>query len=217
MRNAGLVLVAILGVTVSLGAQGRGNRDRDRTQGVPPGHLPPPGECRVWYDGRPPGQQPRPTDCRNAERIAARDRDARVIYGSTRYGRSNRDDDDRRGRDDDRDRDDDRRAIPRFPYPDQGRYPDRGRQGRDIDRVPFNNGYEDGLDAGREDARRNRSDDPDRHSHYRAANRGYDSRYGSREAYRDRYREGFRAGYEDGYDDEGGTRRRGGIGFPWPF
>lgn len=31
---------------------------------VPPGHLPPPGECRVWYPDRPPGHQPPPGDCR---------------------------------------------------------------------------------------------------------------------------------------------------------
>lgn len=31
--------------------------------GIPPGHLPPPGECRVWYPGRPPGQQPPPRRC----------------------------------------------------------------------------------------------------------------------------------------------------------
>lgn len=30
---------------------------------VPPGHLPPPGECRVWYPDRPPGQQPPPGPC----------------------------------------------------------------------------------------------------------------------------------------------------------
>jgi len=30
------------------------------TLGVPPGHLPDPGECRVWIPGTPPGQQPRP-------------------------------------------------------------------------------------------------------------------------------------------------------------
>src|SRR5437763_16550424 len=28
--------------------------------GVPPGHLPKPGECRVWIPGAPPGRQPRP-------------------------------------------------------------------------------------------------------------------------------------------------------------
>src|SRR5262245_32619823 len=30
---------------------------------VPPGHYPPPGQCRVWYQGRPPGKQPRATRC----------------------------------------------------------------------------------------------------------------------------------------------------------
>lgn len=30
---------------------------------IPPGHRPPPGQCRVWYPGRPPGQQPPPRDC----------------------------------------------------------------------------------------------------------------------------------------------------------
>jgi hypothetical protein len=30
---------------------------------IPPGHYPPPGECRVWYAGRPPGQQPPPVRC----------------------------------------------------------------------------------------------------------------------------------------------------------
>jgi len=30
---------------------------------VPPGHLPPPGHCRVWYADRPPGHQPPPVPC----------------------------------------------------------------------------------------------------------------------------------------------------------
>ena len=30
---------------------------------VPSGHLPPPGECRIWYPHRPPGQQPPPGNC----------------------------------------------------------------------------------------------------------------------------------------------------------
>ena len=30
---------------------------------IPPGHLPPPGECRIWYPGKPPGHQPPPGDC----------------------------------------------------------------------------------------------------------------------------------------------------------
>ena len=30
---------------------------------VPPGHMPPPGKCRVWFPDRPPGQQPPPGSC----------------------------------------------------------------------------------------------------------------------------------------------------------
>lgn len=38
-------------------AQARGPA---RTLGIPPGHLPRVGQCRVWIPGRPPGQQPSP-------------------------------------------------------------------------------------------------------------------------------------------------------------
>lgn len=31
--------------------------------GIPEGHLPPPGECRIWYPGKPPGHQPPPGKC----------------------------------------------------------------------------------------------------------------------------------------------------------
>lgn len=30
---------------------------------VPPGHMPPPGECRIWFPDRPPGHQPPPGPC----------------------------------------------------------------------------------------------------------------------------------------------------------
>lgn len=33
------------------------------TLGIPPGHLPPPGRCRVWMPGQPPGHQPPPRSC----------------------------------------------------------------------------------------------------------------------------------------------------------
>ncbi len=41
----------------------------DQSQGrvgppqVPPGHLPRPGQCRIWYQNRPPGRQPAPGPC----------------------------------------------------------------------------------------------------------------------------------------------------------
>ena len=37
-----------------------------RSLGIPPGHLPPPGKCRVWHPGEPPGQQPPPQPCGRA-------------------------------------------------------------------------------------------------------------------------------------------------------
>jgi hypothetical protein len=193
MRIAAVIV--LMGMTaVPLAAQGR-----DRSQGIPPGHLPPPGECRVWYDGRPPGQQPPPTSCRDAERIASRSRDARVIYGG-----------DRDVRGDERWERDDRNRYPRRDR-DVERYPDRNPNagGRDYDRVPFDNGYRDGLEKGIEDARNNRGHDPVRHSRYRSADRGYNRQYGTKDEYKDVYRDGFRAGYDEGYDGREG--RRGGV------
>ena len=38
--------------------------------GIPPGHLPPPGMCRVWFPGQPPGHQPRARSCDRIERMA---------------------------------------------------------------------------------------------------------------------------------------------------
>lgn len=31
--------------------------------GIPNGHMPPPGSCRIWYPGKPPGHQPPPFKC----------------------------------------------------------------------------------------------------------------------------------------------------------
>lgn len=141
------IATALLAVGVSSAeAQGRGRgNDRNKsTRGyekrVPPGHLPPAGQCRVWYDGVPPGRQPRPTSCGEAERVAARDRDARVIYGDRdgrdgRYG--DRDDRDSRGQGagggifdrfpvDPRDRDD--RRYPDDARTDRRRPTDEGRR-----------------------------------------------------------------------------------------
>lgn len=78
---------------LSIGA-GSAVADPDRdSRAVPPGHLPPPGECRVWYPDRPPGQQPPPTDCRSARR-EARHTGGEVIYGD-REDRYDRGGDDR--------------------------------------------------------------------------------------------------------------------------
>jgi hypothetical protein len=34
---------------------------------IPPGHFPPPGQCRVWHPGAPPGHQPAPGSCSAVE------------------------------------------------------------------------------------------------------------------------------------------------------
>lgn len=86
MRVAPAILVlsiAVVGSACSTRIYPVEGPARPQSQGIPPGHLPPPGQCRVWYDGRPPGQQPAPTSCRDAERTAAR-HGARVIYPQRR-------------------------------------------------------------------------------------------------------------------------------------
>ena len=126
-----VVSLSVCALAVPAGAQDKGRR---ASQGIPPGHLPPPGECRVWYDNRPPGQQPAPTSCSAARAEAART-SGRVIYGDDRR----RGDDDRRDRkecddkdrrkgecDRDRDRDDDDRD-------DDDRDDDRNDDDRDDD------------------------------------------------------------------------------------
>ncbi|MGH7702323.1 MAG: hypothetical protein ACREMO_04480 [Gemmatimonadales bacterium] len=40
------------------------------TLGIPPGHLPPPGSCRVWIQGTPPGHQAASRSCQGIESTA---------------------------------------------------------------------------------------------------------------------------------------------------
>ncbi|MEZ5285220.1 MAG: hypothetical protein R2712_10510 [Vicinamibacterales bacterium] len=173
-------------MTVPLGAQR-----------VPPGHMPPPGMCRVWYDNVPPGRQPGVTTCREAERVASRNRRARVIYGPAVS----------------RDRYPNRSPYPGIPYPgagrDRDRYPDRypATRGRSSRNDPaWNQGFRDGLDKGREDAGDRDSFDPVRHSRYRSADHGYKKNYGPKDRYKLVYRDGFEAGYEEGYRSRGWRR-----------
>lgn len=73
---------SVLLAAAPLAAQGRGRN----VDGVPPGHRPPAGMCRVWIDGVPPGRQPAVTDCATAQAQASRTANARVIYGSSSSG-----------------------------------------------------------------------------------------------------------------------------------
>ena len=51
---------------------------------VPPGHLPRPGYCRLWYPGVPPGHQPGPERCERLLRMRHLPAGA-VIVGSPSY------------------------------------------------------------------------------------------------------------------------------------
>ena len=66
------------------------------------------------------------------------------------------------------------------------------------------NGYRDGIDAGRNDARSRDRFDPVRAKRYREGDHDYDNRYGSRDQYKREYRAAFEQGYREGY---GATRR----------
>lgn len=208
MKRLLMVTALVAFAAAPAAAQGR----RNNAQGIPPGHLPGAGECRVWYDGVAPGRQPAPTNCANAERIASRSRNARVIYGADRnYGYGTYDRNGQWGRDDSRNRDGrpaTGRAVPRGnEYPGTSGYP--GSYGYPDDRYPsqrgaygsvaFQNGYRDGIEKAREDTRDGDKYDPARHGWYKSANRGYDSRYGSRDQYSREYRDGFLQAYRENY------------------
>lgn len=48
----------------------RPNRERGRSfKKIPPGHMPPPGSCRIWLPNTPPGKQPPPGDCYELSRM----------------------------------------------------------------------------------------------------------------------------------------------------
>jgi hypothetical protein len=199
MRRTSIIILAAALVGASAAAadaqgrqNGRGRVDVAREQGVAPGQLPSANQCRVWYDNRPAGRQPSATSCRQAESVAARERNARVIYGEnvfrtrdTRYGEQQND-----------------RAVRRGTVRDprvNGGYGDYRRESRDTNAPAFQNGYRDGMTKGREDAEDRDRFDVNRHSWYRSANRGYESRDGRRSDYQRIYKQGFEAGYAEGY------------------
>ena len=183
-------------------------REVARAQGVPPGQLPPANMCRVWYEGQPAGRQPDATSCREAERLAARSRNARVIYGENVYDeRSGYYGNGRYGGD-----------ARTYPYPDSdrgvNRIPGRSRVPGGVydpydprfpssssryDDTAYENGFRDGRAQGVEDGRDNDRFDATRHGRYRSADRGYIDSYGDKTRYKNIYRDGFQAGYADGY------------------
>ena len=85
------------------------------------------------------------------------------------------------------------RAIPRTtPYP-------RGTRPGIYSSPAAESGYRDGLEAGRNDARRRGPFNPERSSRYRSADHNYDRRYGSKDEFKREYRLAFQRGYEEGF------------------
>ena len=92
----------------------------------------------------------------------------------------------------------DRARVERYEY-------ERTRERERLAGLAFREGYEAGLNAGRE----RRPFEVSRESRYRSADRRYERDFGPREIYRSFYRDAFGNGYERGYREAGYRDRRG--------
>ena len=114
---------------------------------------------------------------------------------NARYGRDDRDA--RYGRDGRYGRDDGRVYGP--PVVVNPGYPSGNGGYGSYGSAAAQNGYRDGVDAGRSDARDGDRFDPVRAKRYREGDHDYSERYGSRDEYKRDYRSAFEQGYRDGY------------------
>ncbi len=84
MRKTALILVLFgLSATAWLPVPAEAGHGTYAAQ-IPPGHLPPPGKCRIWFPDRPAGHQPPPGPCRTLEYNVPPG--ARLIYGGRGHG-----------------------------------------------------------------------------------------------------------------------------------
>ncbi len=93
-----------------------------------------------------------------------------------------------------------RQGYPVYPGGGSPSYPGQWYPGGTYGHSPavqrgFDEGYREGLDAGR----RNNRYDPIGERLYRSGDSGYNGRYGSRDQYKNEYRTAFRQGYDRGY------------------
>lgn len=86
---------------------------------------------------------------------------------------------------------------------------DNGAYYRNVERVAYDKGFHEGVEAGEHDARSGRRYEPSRHDDWRDADEGYHRDYGDRNYYRQNFRSGFETGYAEGYRryDDGRYRR----------
>ena len=78
---------------------------------------------------------------------------------------------------------------------------------RGIERRAYDIGFREGVEEGRNDARRHRDFSYQRHNEFRDADQGFHRDDGDREFYRRSYREGFQAGYSGEYNRVARDRR----------
>ncbi len=79
------LLFALLGLSSTAWLLTPALADHDRSGiGIPAGHLPPPGKCRVWFPDRPPGHQPPPGPCETLRYNVPLG--AKLVYGGPRSG-----------------------------------------------------------------------------------------------------------------------------------
>lgn len=95
---------------------------------------------------------------------------------------------------------------------------DNGRNGGgNYGNYAANQGYQDGLYTGSNDAQRGQSYNPQR-SHFYRNGHSDNGNYGNRGINSQAYRDGFLRGYAEGYRRSGGNRRNNGnYGRRWPF
>jgi len=111
------------------------------------------------------------------------------------------------------------------PYYRQNRRDDRyGRNGgyNNMYQVAANQGYQDGMYTGSNDAQRRQNYNPQRSHYYRNAGGnngiwGGNGRNNTNYQYQQAYRQGFLQGYNDGYQRYGGNRRNNGRYNRFPF
>jgi hypothetical protein len=110
------------------------------------------------------------------------------------------------------------------PYNRQNRRDDRwGRGGNNnMAQIAAQQGYQDGVYTGSNDAGRRQNYNPQRSHFYRNGhgdNGGYGNygQYGNSYQFQQAYRQGFVQGYNEGYQRYGGNRRNNGRYNRWPF
>lgn len=130
-----------------------------------------------------------------------------VAFSSTEANAQRRDRDNQSDRRDDRDN----RRNDRDDRRDD-RYGNNGGYGNNnVYREAQRQGFQDGINRGRDDRRDRDRYNPQRSSEYKKATNGYNSRMGNKDAYKNAYRQAFINGYNQSYNRNG--RNNGNNGY----